>query len=44
MLQFDALGLDENLMKAITEMGYTNPTPIQEKSIPTLLVCLYCNC
>lgn len=37
MLQFDALGLDENLMKAITEMGYTNPTPIQEKSIPTLL-------
>ncbi|MBU6158763.1 MAG: DEAD/DEAH box helicase [Bacteroidetes bacterium] len=37
MHQFDALGLEENLMKAITEMGYTQPTPIQEKSIPILL-------
>ncbi len=37
MLQFDALGLDENLMKAITEMGFTSPTPVQEQSIPILL-------
>ncbi|RXK58793.1 DEAD/DEAH box helicase [Lacibacter luteus] len=37
MNTFDALGLDERLMSAITELGFTNPTPIQEKAIPVLL-------
>jgi ATP-dependent RNA helicase DeaD len=37
MITFEALGLEERLMKAITELGFTNPTPIQEKAIPVLL-------
>jgi ATP-dependent RNA helicase DeaD len=37
MMTFEALGLDERLMKAISELGFVNPTPIQEKSIPVLL-------
>ena len=36
-MTFKELGLDENLISAITKMGYENPTPIQEKSIPYLL-------
>jgi ATP-dependent RNA helicase DeaD len=34
---FAALGLEEKLMQAITELGFTEPTPIQEKAIPVLL-------
>jgi ATP-dependent RNA helicase DeaD len=37
MITFEALGLEERLMKAITEKGFSVPTPIQEKSIPVLL-------
>lgn len=37
MTTFEALGLEERLMKAITELGFTTPTPIQEKAIPVLL-------
>lgn len=37
MITFEALGLEERLMKAITEKGFSIPTPIQEKSIPVLL-------
>lgn len=37
MITFEALGLEDRLMKAITELGFTNPTPIQEKAIPVLL-------
>jgi ATP-dependent RNA helicase DeaD len=37
MNEFDALGLSENLLKAIKELGFENPTPIQQKSIPLLL-------
>lgn len=37
MNTFEALGLDERLMKAISELGFTTPTPIQEKAIPVLL-------
>lgn len=37
MNTFEALGLDERLMSAVTELGFTNPTPIQEKAIPVLL-------
>jgi len=34
---FESLGLSTNLLKVIEEMGFTTPTPIQEKSIPLLL-------
>jgi len=37
MATFDELGLQENLLKAIGELGFTSPTPIQEKAIPVLL-------
>src|SRR6476620_7490367 len=37
MALFEELGLQENLLKAIGELGYTQPTPIQEKAIPVLL-------
>jgi len=36
-MTFNELGLDENIISAITKMGYETPTPIQEKSIPYLL-------
>jgi len=34
---FDELGLNEPLVKAVTDLGFTQPTPIQEKAIPVLL-------
>ena len=37
MNTFEALGLNDRLMKAISELGFTTPTPIQEKAIPVLL-------
>jgi ATP-dependent RNA helicase DeaD len=37
MSTFEGLGLHENLLKAIAVLGYTQPTPIQEKAIPVLL-------
>ncbi len=37
MNTFESLGLSTNLLKVIEEMGFTSPTPIQEKSIPLLL-------
>ena len=37
MNAFEALGLNEQLVQAITEMGFENPTPIQEQAIPVLL-------
>lgn len=36
-MKFDELNLIEPILKALNEEGYTNPTPIQEKSIPILL-------
>ena len=36
-MTFNELNLNESLMKAITELNYTNPTRIQEKTIPVLL-------
>jgi ATP-dependent RNA helicase RhlE len=36
-IQFDALGLAAPLLKAISETGYTTPTPIQAKAIPLAL-------
>jgi len=37
MANFEELGLQENLLRAVTELGFTQPTPIQEKAIPVLL-------
>src|SRR5947209_8227170 len=37
MATFEELGLQENLLKAVGELGFTQPTPIQEKAIPVLL-------
>lgn len=35
--KFDTLGLSPEVMRAITESGYTTPTPIQAQSIPHVL-------
>ncbi len=37
MNRFEALGISENVVKAITELGFENPTPIQEQAIPVIL-------
>ncbi len=37
MSKFAALGLEENLLKAIEDMGFTTPSEVQEKAIPILL-------
>lgn len=37
MNAFKALGLADNLLQAIEDMGFTNPSPVQEKTIPILL-------
>jgi ATP-dependent RNA helicase DeaD len=34
---FLALGLDENLVKAVTDLGFEQPSEIQQKAIPHLL-------
>jgi superfamily II DNA/RNA helicase len=35
---FAALGLSEPVLRAVAEMGYTQPTPIQAQAIPTVLM------
>ncbi|WP_461629042.1 DEAD/DEAH box helicase [Labilibaculum euxinus] len=37
MNSFENLGLSEAILGAIKELGFVNPTPIQEKAIPVLL-------
>jgi len=37
MPTFAELGLSENLLQALTQLGYDQPTPIQEQAIPELL-------
>jgi len=34
---FESLGLSKTLLEAVESEGYTNPTPVQEQSIPPLL-------
>ncbi|MFC7336558.1 DEAD/DEAH box helicase [Haloferula chungangensis] len=34
---FDTLGLSEQVLQAVTESGYDNPTPIQAQAIPLIL-------
>ncbi len=37
MMTFEGLGIDARLIQATDELGFVNPTPIQEKAIPVLL-------
>jgi len=37
MSTFQSLGLNENLLKAITDLGFEKPSEVQEKAIPILL-------
>ena len=37
-MSFDTLGLSPETLKAISECGYENPTPIQAKAIPVILM------
>src|SRR5690606_22878037 len=37
MITFHDLGLNEKLLKAVDELGFVNPTPIQQKAIPQIL-------
>ena len=36
-MSIQALGVNTKLMKAVSELGFTQPTAIQEKAIPLLL-------
>jgi len=36
-MTFESLGLSDNLLKAISEKGYTKPSPIQAQAIPAVL-------
>ncbi len=36
-MSFQALGLTEDLLKAVTDQGYKTPTPVQQKAIPLIL-------
>jgi ATP-dependent RNA helicase DeaD len=37
MATFESLGLEEGLLQSINALGFVEPTPIQEQSIPVLL-------
>lgn len=37
MATFEALGLNEKILKGVTDLGFTEPTAIQEQAIPVLL-------
>ncbi len=36
-MTFSETGLREDILRAITELGFENPTPIQEKTLPQIL-------
>ena len=37
MKNFSELGVEQSLLNAIQELGFENPTPIQEQTIPVFL-------
>jgi len=37
MKPFSELGINNDILKGLTELGFTTPTPVQEQIIPTLL-------
>lgn len=36
-IKFEDLGLSENILRALKDYGYENPTPIQSKTIPSIM-------
>ena len=36
-MSFKSLGLSDSILKSVSEKGYTEPSPIQEKAIPVIL-------
>ncbi|MCB1805730.1 MAG: DEAD/DEAH box helicase, partial [Candidatus Competibacteraceae bacterium] len=36
-MSFDTLGLSAELLRAVSEQGYSEPTPVQRKAIPIIL-------
>lgn len=36
-MRFDELGLAPDLLRALADQGYTEPTPIQAQAIPVIL-------
>ncbi|MBF3282563.1 DEAD/DEAH box helicase, partial [Leptospira borgpetersenii serovar Ballum] len=36
-MSFDSLGLSPEILRAIAEQGYNEPTPIQRQAIPVVL-------
>ena len=40
-MSFSSLGLAEALVRAVTEHGYSQPTPIQAQAIPAVLAYNY---
>lgn len=36
-MSFEALGLHATIVKAVTESGYTVPTPVQEQAVPAAI-------
>ena len=37
-MKFNDLGIHAPILKALREVGYASPTPIQQKAIPPVLV------
>jgi ATP-dependent RNA helicase DeaD len=37
MIQFDNIGIDDAILRALTDLEFTHPTEIQQKAIPILL-------
>ena len=37
-MSFSTLGLSDAIVRAVTERGYTEPTPIQAQAIPAVSV------
>jgi len=37
VITFESLGIEEGILQSIAALGFTQPTPIQEKAIPVLL-------
>ena len=36
-MRFDELGLSAQMLRTVTEEGYAEPTPVQERAIPLVL-------
>ncbi|VTN15185.1 ATP-dependent RNA helicase rhlE [Raoultella terrigena] len=36
-MSFDSLGLNPEILRAVAEQGYVEPTPIQQQAIPAVL-------